>query len=398
MAYRYAVLGAGMQGVAAAYDLAKFGQAEQVLIVDIDLRRAEEGAARVNRLLGGEEELIQPRQLDVQDREGLVELLRKVDVALSAVPYHFNLEITKAAIAARAGLCDLGGNTKLVLEQLKLNSEAEAAGVTVIPDCGLAPGLSTILAVYAISQMERPREVHIRCGGLPQRPLPPLGYKLVFSIEGLTNEYLERAYLLRGGRIVEVESLTELEELEFPPPVGRCEAFITSGGTSTCPWTFAGKLEEFDYKTVRYPGHCEKFRVLCELGLLEPEPVQVGECQVAPRALFHKVAAPRLAFPEEPDLVVLRVICRGEDASGSVEVQLDLMDFYDETTGFSAMARTTGFSAAIVAAMIAQGKLREEKGVIPLERAVSPKPFLAELARRGFELAERVTRMLSLSC
>ena len=395
MACRYAVLGAGMQGVAAAYDLAEFGQAERVLLVDIDPSRAEGGAARVNRLLG--EELVQPRQLDVRDQEGLVGLLRDadIDVALSAVPYYFNLEITRAAIAAGTGLCDLGGNTKLVLEQLELSAEAEAAGVTIIPDCGLAPGMSTTLAVYAISRMERPREVHIRCGGLPQRPLPPLGYKLVFSIEGLTNEYLERAYLLRGGRVVEVESLTELEELEFPPPVGRCEAFITSGGTSTCPWTFAGKLEEFDYKTVRYPGHCEKFKAMLELGLLEPEPVQVGDCRVAPRALFHKVVAPRLAFPEEPDLVVLRVICRGEDASGPVEVQLDLMDFYDEMTGFSAMARTTGFSAAIVAAMIAQGQLREKGGVIPVERAVPPEPFLAELARRGFKLTERASRTLS---
>ncbi|MGQ9601801.1 MAG: saccharopine dehydrogenase family protein [Candidatus Bipolaricaulia bacterium] len=390
MGYRYLILGAGMQGTAAAYDFARFGEAETVVLADLDLERAEAAARRINRLTRGE--LARPARVDVTDERSLAQALRGVDAVLSAVPYRFNLEITKAAIAASVGMCDLGGNTELVLEQLKLDPQAKEAGVTIVPDCGLAPGMANTLAVYAMSRMERPREVRIWCGGLPQNPKPPLGYKLVFSIEGLTNEYFGKAYILRDGRVTEGETFTELEEIEFPPPVGRCEAFITAGGSSTCPWTFAGKLKTYEYKTVRYPGHYEKVKTLLELGLLDPEPIEVEGARVSPRELFHKVVPPRLAFPEERDLVVLRVACRGEDQGAPIEIQLDLMEFHDEATGFSAMERTTAFPAAIVAEMVAKGEL--EHGVVPLERAVPPGPFVAELARRGFRLTETIRRPL----
>ncbi len=390
MGYRYLVLGAGMQGTAAACDFARFGEAETVILADLDLERAEAAARRVNRLIGGE--LARPARVDVTDERSLAQALEGADVALSAVPYRFNLGITRAAIVASVGMCDLGGNTELVLEQLQLDPQAKEAGVTIIPDCGLAPGMANTLAVYAMAKMEEPREVRIWCGGLPQDPKPPLGYKLVFSIEGLTNEYFGRAYILRDGQVREVETFTELEEIEFPPPVGRCEAFITAGGTSTCPWTFAGKLKTYEYKTVRYPGHYEKVKAILDLGLLDPEPIEVGGAKVSPRELFHRVVPPRLAFPEEKDLVVLRVACRGEDQGVPLEIQLDLMEFHDDATGFSAMERTTAFPAAIVAEMIARGEL--EHGVIPLERAVPPGPFVAELARRGFRLTETIRRPL----
>lgn len=390
MAYRYLVLGAGMQGTAAAYDLARFGEAELVTLADIDLDRAKEAAARVNRLTGCE--LARAAQADVRAGRTLAQLLTGYDAVLSAVPYHFNLEITGAAIAARAGMCDLGGNTAVVLDQLKRDPEARKAGVTVVPDCGLAPGMANTLAVYAMSKMESPREVRIWCGGLPLRPKPPLGYKLVFNIEGLTNEYFGKAQVLRHGKVVELETFSELEELEFPPPVGRCEAFITAGGTSTCPWTFAGKLERYEYKTVRYPGHYEKIKLLRDLGFLEPEPVSLDGGEVSPRQLFHKLVPPRISFPDEPDLVVLRVTCSGVDRGRAMEVQFDLLEFADEATGFSAMERTTAFPAAIVAEMIARGEL--ERGVIPLERAVPPAPFVAELAKRGFALTETIRRPL----
>jgi lysine 6-dehydrogenase len=395
MAYRYIVLGAGMQGTAAAYDLARFGEAELVLLADIDLDRAKATAARVNRSTGSD--LVRVSQVDVQDHEALAEALKGCDAALSAVPYRFNLGITEAAIAAGTGLCDLGGNTEIVLEQLKLSTDAREAGITIVPDCGLAPGMANTLAVYAMGRMDRPREVRIWCGGLPQHPKPPLDYKLVFSIEGLTNEYFGRAYALRDGRVVELETFTELEEVQFPPPVGRCEAFITAGGTSTCPWTFEGKLERYEYKTVRYPGHYEKVKAMLQLGLLDTEPVQVGGTEVAPRELFHQVVPPRIAFAQDGDLVVLRVNCRGEHRRKPAEVQLDLMDFSDRATGFSAMERTTAFPAAIVAAMIAKRKL--ERGVVPLERSVPPQPFIAELAQRGLGLTETIRKRLAgLEC
>lgn len=395
MGFNYLVLGAGQQGTAVAYDLARWGGAERVILTDLNRERAQVAAERVNRLVG--RSIVQGQALDVSAGDGLVERLRSCDAAVSAVPYYFNAALAEAAIAAETHFCDLGGNTEIVQRELTLNGEARRAGISIVPDCGLAPGLSNTLAVYAMEEIRgrggMPQDVHIYCGGLPQTPRPPLNYKLVFSIEGLTNEYCGKAKILREGKVTAIETLTELEAVAFPPPLGHLEACITSGGTSTCPWTFEGVLRSYEYKTLRYPGHWEQIRALADLGLLSTEPVEVDGQSVVPRALFHQVAIPRLTFPEDRDLVVLRVRCAGELQGDPIAVQYDLLDFQDEATGFSAMERLTGFPAAIVAAMLARGQA--EPGAISLERAIPAEPFMRELLRRGIRPTETIERTLS---
>ncbi|WP_376790380.1 saccharopine dehydrogenase C-terminal domain-containing protein [Thermoflexus sp.] len=389
--FRYAVIGAGMQGTAAAYDLARFGDAEEIQMADRDPARAEDAAQRLNRLLG--RSLVRPTALDARDEKAVVEFLRPIDAAISAVPYRLNPLVARAAIEARTSLCDLGGHTPTTWEILALDQAAREAGVSLIPDCGLMPGLGNTLAVYAMRRMDQPRHVRIWCGGLPQRPRGPLGYRLVFNIAGLTAEYTGKAVFLRQGRIVEIEALTEPETITFPPPVGTCEAFVTSGGTSTCPWTFQGILETYEEKTVRYPGHLERIRVLAELGFLETDPIDIDGIRVIPREVFHRLVEPRLQFPEDPaDVVVLRVTCEGTHHGQTMEITLELMDFYDPKTGFTAMERTTGWHAAIVAGMMARGET--PKGAIPVERAVDPERFVAEWLRRGIPIQETVRRPL----
>ena len=394
MAFRYAVIGAGMQGTAAAYDLARFGDAAEIRLADQDPIRAERAAAHLNRLLG--RPLVQPAVLDVRDEEAAVAFLRTADAAISAVPYRFNPLLARAALRARTSLCDLGGHLPTTREVLALDEAAREAGISLIPDCGLMPGLGNTLAVYAMRRMDQPRHVRIWCGGLPQRPKGPLGYQLFFHIAGLTAEYTGKAVFLRQGRIVEVEALSEPETVTFPPPVGTCEAFVTSGGTSTCPWSFQGILETYEEKTVRYPGHLERIRLLAELGFLETEPVEVDGVRVVPREVFHRLVEPRLQFPEDPaDVVVLRVTCEGSHRGEPMTLTLDLMDFYDPETGFTAMERTTGGHAAVVATMMARGQT--PKGALPVERAVDPEIFLAEWLRRGIPIRETVQRPLQLA-
>jgi lysine 6-dehydrogenase len=286
-------------------------------------------------------------------------------------------------------MCDLGGSTGITLKVLALHERAKQAGVILVPDCGLAPGLVNTLAVYGMEGMDVCREVQLRCGGLPQKPRPPLDYKLVFAISGLTAEYFGRAHVLRDGKVVEIDTFTEVEEIEFPAPVGRCEAFVTSGGASTAPLTFEGRVEKYEYKTVRYPGHHAKFKVIKDLGLLETEPVKVGEGEVVPREVFQKVAAPRLDFPEDRDLVVVRAVCRGIKDGKPMTRQFDILDFHDEATGFSAMERTTGFSAAIVCEMIMDGRVAP--GARPLEQAIPGAPFVEALIQRGIPFTETTT-------
>lgn len=392
MGYRYAVLGAGRQGTAAAYDMVRFGEADSVLLADNDLPRAEAAARRVNELTKASR--ARAAKIDVRDEAATTKLLQGTHSVLSAVPYVFNVALTKAAVAAGASFCDLGGNTDVVLEQRKLDAQAKAKKVSIVPDCGLAPGLANVMAAYVKGRLDKCERIRMRCGGLPQKPRPPLDYKLVFHIGGLTNEYFGKALVLRNGKIERVDTFSELETLDFPPPVGRCEAFVTSGGTSTVPMSFEGQVREVDYKTVRYPGHYAKFKTLLELGLLELEPVDMGNgVRVVPRDLFHKVAGPRIDFPEDKDLVVLR--CEGEGTKGgeALSIKLDVLDYHDDATGFTAMERTTGFPAAMVAEEMARGRVAPgaqalEGGALDHERLVR------DLSIRGIQVTETVTRPL----
>ena len=386
MGFRYAVLGAGRQGTACAYDMIKFGDGDSVVLADLSLKGAQAAAARVNALLGVD--CAQGVQLDVTDIEAVGAVLAGVDAFLSAVPYYYNVGITQAAVQAGASMCDLGGNTDLVREQLGLDAEARAAGISVIPDCGQVPGMGTTLMVYAMSLLDEPEEVFMWDGGLPQEPRSPFDYLLTFNIAGLTNEYAESPIFLRNGRPTLVPTMDELEELEFPPPVGRLEAFTTGGGVSTMPWTFEGKLKTLQNKTVRYPGHFDQLRAYYDLGLWSLVPVQVGDQEVVPRDLFHALFQPMVTFPEDRDVVVIRIRATGRKEGRRAEAVLDLVDFYDEETGFTAMERTTGWDGAIVAGMMARGQTR--RGAVPVELAVKPALFVQELAKRGIQVDTKV--------
>ncbi|MFX1337335.1 MAG: saccharopine dehydrogenase family protein [Promethearchaeota archaeon] len=386
MGYNYAVIGAGRQGTAAAYDMAKRGNAEKVLIGDISIVNSEKAANRVNSILN--KKIAKAKQIDVKDHSSLVDFLTGVDSFLSSVPYYYNLDIAKAAIEAKANMCDLGGNTDLVKEQLKLNTYAKEVGISIVPDCGQVPGMGTTLCVYAMSLLDKPREVFIWDGGLPQNPRPPFNYLLTFNIEGLTNEYAEPTIFLRDGKLIEIQPLEELETIDFTPPIGRLEAFTTGGGTSTAPWTFEGKLITYQNKTVRYPGHFAQLRAWYDLGLFDLNPLLIDDQEVIPRKILHTLLEPKVVVPGNKDLVVIRIKCLGKKDGKDAEVLLELIDYYDESTGFTAMERTTGWDASIVAIMMAQGKI--QKGAIPVELAIPGDYFIEELAKRGIEITTRI--------
>ena len=387
MSYRYAVLGAGRQGVAAAYDMAKYGEADEVLLVDVDAEAAEAGAERVNGLL--DRPVATGVQAEASNTTHLMSILDGVTSFLSAVPYSFNLPITEVAIRVGANMCDLGGHTGIVREQLKLDDRAKAAGVTIVPDCGMGPGMNISLATYAMSLVDEPREVYIWDGGLPQNPKPPWNYLLTFNIGGLTNEYYGNAHFLRDGKVTEVPCFEGFEVLDFPSPLGRLEAAVTSGGLSTAPWTFEGRLERLENKTLRYPGHWAQFEAFAQLGLLELEPLRVGSATVVPRDVLHALLEPKITQPDIRDVCVIRTKCVGEKDGRRMEAIVELVDYYDEQTGFTAMQRLTGWHASIVAILAAHDRIRP--GATPVELAVPGPVMVEEARRRGFVVEERVT-------
>jgi lysine 6-dehydrogenase len=375
------VLGAGRMGLGAAYDLAHNSpEVSAITIADLD-----EGRARAVAGVVASPKLA-AAQVDVEDAARVVGLMRGHDAVVSCVTYFHNLALARAAIEARANFCDLGGNNAVVGAELALDAEARAAGVNVIPDCGLAPGMVAVLAAHGAERFDELEAVHIRVGGLPLNPKPPLDYQIVFSVEGLINEYVERARVVRGGRIVEVESMTEVEELEFPAPFGRMEAFQTSGGTSTLPDTFLGRIQELDYKTIRYPGHCAQFKLLIDLGLASDEEVDLNGPRVAPRKLLGELLVRHLPA-DEPDAVLVRLEFRGSQGGAARRLRYDIIDRFDERTRLSAMQRTTAFPASVVAQTMARGGTTA-KGALPQERCIPPAPFVAALAARGIRIDE----------
>ncbi len=381
MGYKYGVLGGGRQGTAAAYDLAMLGEADEIIIADRELDIATKAAVRVNELAG--RRVAQAERVDAADEEGMTTLLTGVQATISALPFVFNITATRAAIAAGSNYCDLGGNTEVVREQQALDEQATAKGVSIIPDCGLMPGLGNIMAVYAMGLVTNPREVRVYVGGLPLNPHPPFNYMLSFNMDGLINEYIGNAIYLRGGAVSEVEALTEREELDFPAPVGHCEAFVTSGGTSTVPYNLQGKLQVYEEKTVRYPGHLDQLTAFKDLGLLDSDSVNVRGVPVRPRDVFGALLAPRISFPDEQDVVVMRVICVGDKLA-----TLDLFDRYDEATAFTAMERTTGFPTALVAHMMARGEIAPGAGSV--ETSIPTGEYMTRLAERRFDISQAV--------
>lgn len=387
--FRYGVVGAGRQGVATAYDMVARGGGASVLVMDRDADVAQRAAERINRLLG--RAAAQGRQVDARDGDALAAALAGLDVFLCGAPFEWIPQATEAALRAGVSMVDYGGHTPTVLAQLGRDAEAKAAGIAIVPDCGMGPGMNNTLGAYAVELLEgeglAPREVYLWDGGLPQNPVPPWNYQLTFNINGLTNEYYGEVAFLRDGQITMVGAFKELEHLAFEG-VGELEAFTTTGGTSTAPYTFEGKLQVYQNKTCRWPGHYATFKAYQQLGLFELEPVRVQGQPVIPREVFHALLAPQISAPVVEDVCVMRAKGVGLDAGGSPRaVIIDLVDRYDPATGFTAMERITGWHAGIMAEFIARGQVAP--GVWPMERAVRASTFVDAARARGFDITVR---------
>jgi lysine 6-dehydrogenase len=378
---RMLVLGAGAQGSACAYDLLQNPEVKEVRLADLQLDHLAPFLAPYSgdRLI--------PTPLDVRDREAVLALMRQSDAVMSAIPYYFNGELAKLAVEAGTNFTDLGGNTEIVLEQKKLDAEARAKGITIIPDTGLAPGMVNVLAQLGMDRLDETDAVRIFVGGLPQHPEGPLKYQIVYSLEGALDYYTTLSFVLRGGKITQVPALSEVESVQFPEPVGELEAFHTAGGLSTMAQRYEGKVGTMEYKTLRYPGHAHIMEAIRELGLLDLDPVDAKGIKVAPRDVAVAAMTPRLRKPKSPDLVALRVVVEGKKDGKPQRQVFELVDRADEKLGISAMMRTPGYSLSITCQMQVRGEARPT-GVHTPDECIPGEQYIAELKKRGVEIKE----------
>jgi len=370
---RFLVLGAGLQGSACAYDLLQQSDVAAVTVAD---RKPGLLADFVSK-----DERLETVETDFGDVSAMTELMGSHDVALSAAPYYFNGPLAAAAVETGCHFGDLGGNTQIAREQIELNDRAEAAGCVIMPELGLAPGMINILAADGIDRLDHTDSVRMYVGGLPQNPAPPLNYQVVYSLEGMLDYVTTPSVVLRDSALLGVNALSEIESLEFGE-VGELEAFHTAGGASLLPWDHEGSIRELAYKTLRYPGHADLLGAIRDLGLVDNQPIDVKGQQVVPRDAFIACVKPRLTRPDELDLVALRVIATGERDGAPTTITYDVLDRADETTGISAMERTTGFTLSIAGLFMGRGVF-EGGGAAPAYAIMKYGPYVEELAQRG---------------
>jgi lysine 6-dehydrogenase len=376
----YLIVGAGMQGTAASFDLARFGDARTVTLVDVDPAKARSSANRVNELVS--RQVCTGVEVDLDNPTGLP----GNDVVLSCVPYTLHTKVEQAAFEAGCSVVDMGNDTDVTLATLARDAEFQAKGITLVPDTGLAPGLVNSIATSFIEQLDEVDHIRLYCGGLPQRPKPPFNYTLRFSVEGLVGEYVDEAIAIRNHAVVRLETLTELETVEIPG-FGTLEAFTTSSGTSTAPFTFADRVTNYEYKTLRYPGHCAIMQAFQAAGFWGDETVTTKSGAVKPIELFHKLAGDYLLAPDDPDLLIVYATAEGKKDGRPKRLETTIIDRFDEETRFTAMERMTGFTTAIIAIEVAHGRVR--KGCVRYELATSGKTVLDQLRRRGIEIVTK---------
>jgi len=376
---KLAVLGAGKMGRALAYDFCRQGDVTQVTLLEENPKSLKEAVGFVkNRKL-------KAVRADLSNPSRIARLTKGHTVITSALPYFLNLSANRAAIQNRAHFVDLGGNDGVVATQRKLDKTAKKARVAVIPEVGLAPGLASILACGGMRELDAVEEIHMRVGGLPLHPKPPLNYQAVFSLDGLINEYVEPSKVLKDGKLVSLASMGGLEELHFPEPFGKMEAFYTSGGAAALPEMLKGRVKELDYKTIRYPGHAEKIRAGIEMGLASQTEITIGKANVAPRAVWIKLLS-ELLPKTGPDVILLRVWLDGFKDGRKTRLTYEMMEKADSK--FTAMMKATAFPASIISLLLARGEI-SQSGALRQEEAVPLQKFIAELETRGLRIQSK---------
>ncbi|MGB3262230.1 saccharopine dehydrogenase family protein [Paenisporosarcina sp.] len=383
------VLGAGLMGKEAARDLVKSENVEKVFLADVQVEQVK---AFKEKIQSGKIEAV---RLDANDDAQLKDVMSKGEVVINALFYTFNEKVARTAVEVGVHSVDLGGHiggaTDAVLE---LADEAKAKGVTLIPDLGVAPGMINILSGYGASKLDEVKSIKLYVGGIPVDPEGPLKYNIVFSLDGVMDHYTDTSHVVRNGELLEVPSLSEIEPIHFDE-FGELEAFHTSGGTSTLTKTFPN-VETLEYKTIRYPGHAEKFKVLVDLGLTKKETtVEVDGKTVSTREVLKAALTPGLLLGDKQDAVLLRVIVSGNKDGQLATYSYELVTKKDMTDQVTAMARATANTISIVAQMIGNGEITK-RGVYAPEQIVPGDTYISELKKRGVQIQESIQQSTSV--
>ncbi len=346
------VIGAGLMGPAAAFNALRDPAVARVTLADNDPMRLEQAAARLARF--DSRDRLETRCVDLADRSAAVALLRQHDAAMSALPWSASLLAFAAALETGVPIVDLAIPDDEEMERLR----SRVGDGTVLLGCGLEPGLTEIVARDLASRLDRVEEVHIKVGGIPEHPAPPLGYKIVYGGRELPLRSIP-ALVITGGDRKLVPRYSGVESTAFTG-VGECEAWHEGVLDWLLDHPELKGVREVTQKTIRWPGYAERAMVLNELGLLSTDSIRVGDCDVVPKQLVDTVLYPSVRLgDDEVDLTLFRVDVSGYRGDRYVRLTCQMVDRRDMETGFTSMARTTAFTGAIATRMIGSGEITE---------------------------------------
>ena len=389
---KYCIIGTGRQGTAAAYDLLKYADIKEILLLDINETAITNCIEKISPVIKNIK--VSTSTIDFNNRKELIGKLQNVDIFLSSVPYKYNLMLTEIALESCTSMVDLGGHTGNVIKQLAYNNLAKEKGITIVPDCGMGPGMNVTMALFAMEHFDTPLDVKIWDGGLPKKPKPPWNYSLFFNIAGLTNEYDENAYFLKNSLINKVPCFENYEIIDFGDKIGKLEASVTSGGLSTMPWTFENKLRTLENKTLRYLGHWEWMKAYRQLGLFSEKEIKFNNHKIIPREFYHHLLEPQLDTKDFNDVCIMRVYCKGIIDNKEQEIVIDAIEEYDDITKLMAMEKWTGWHASIMMQHIANKKIHS--GAYSIEKALSGKEFYRQAQKRNYNIKIKKNNLESL--
>ena len=378
----YCIIGTGRQGTAAAYDLLKYADIKNLLLLDNNQSSIDKCIKKIDSI--NSKVNIVSSIIDFNDRNDLKTKLEAIDIFLSSVPYKHNLMLTDIALETSCSMVDLGGHTGNVIKQLDKDKEAREKKITIVPDCGMGPGMNVSMALLAIEQFDEAYDVRIWDGGLPRNPKEPWNYSLFFNIAGLTNEYDAHAFFLKEGEVVEVDCFEGYEIIDFGKSIGKLEASVTSGGLSTMPWSFKGKIRTLENKTLRYLGHWEWMKAYRQLGLFNENEIDFNGKKIIPREFYHHLLEPQLDTKDFNDICIMRVSANGLINGTEKEVIIDAYETYDENSKLMAMEKWTGWHASIVMQHIMNNKI--SSGAFPIEKALTGGEFYKQAKKRNYNI------------
>jgi lysine 6-dehydrogenase len=373
-------IGCGYIGSVLAEELVHSLDFEKLIICDSTKEKIVETAKKLG-------DKIFPLQLDISNYSNLLQIIDSADLVIGLSPGRLGFNVMKACVEKKKNLIDL---SFMAEDPFFFQKSALEGGVTIIPDCGVAPGLSNILIGKASSQLDEVKDVLIYVGGLPQNLIPPLNYKVTWCVEDLFEEYTRKAKIIRNGKTVEVDALEGLEEIEFEG-LGKFEAFFTDGVRTLHDTIKANNMWE---KTLRYSGHAEKIKLIKKLGLLKKEPIT--SINMSPWEFMCKFWEENLSFFEEKDFVLMRIKVSGRKGSAKFLHTYEVVDYFDEQRNITAMGRSTAYTAVAVIKLMIENRI-DRKGVIPPEILGMDKKLFEEirhtLKEKDLEIKEKIEKI-----